>query len=203
MSGLDEAADGGHLDVVDDTFDRRAEFALVELAARAAERLFVDRDLLVDLAAFVERVLAEAEARFIGLAERLADRGVGAPALFARGGDPALEVDHFATRVEQFGLRNDILGGKRLEHRNLLLREAEAARQAVDGGVGFGAFAAALLGRRLERGDPARQRFAAGIAEQGFVAADRIACPGALGLKPRRAFAERLGFGLDLTEFGR
>ena len=50
LAGLDEAADGGHLDVVDDAVDRRTQLQPAERAA-AAERLLVDGDLLLDLAA--------------------------------------------------------------------------------------------------------------------------------------------------------
>ena len=87
----------------------------------------------------------------LGLAERFADRGTGAPGLLARRGDAALQVDHFAPRGHHFGLRDDVLGGERLEHRDLLAGEREAALQAVDRGIGLGDFAAALLGRRAQR----------------------------------------------------
>ena len=107
---------------------------------------FVDRDLRVDLAALVERLLAELEVGLAGLGLRFAHRGHRPALLLARGGDPALEVDDLAARVEQVGLRNDVLGGQRLEHRDLLLGERQAALQAADRRRGFGGFAARLVG---------------------------------------------------------
>ena len=62
----------------------------------AAQSLFVDRHLRGDLAALVQRVLAELETGFGRLALRLADCGKCAALLLARRSDPPLKVDHLA-----------------------------------------------------------------------------------------------------------
>ena len=67
----------------------------LSLPCGAAKRLLVDRDLGGDLAALVERLLAELEVGLGRLGLGLAHRGNGLALLLARGGDPALEVDDF------------------------------------------------------------------------------------------------------------
>ena len=82
---------------------------------------------------FVERFLAELETGLARLALRFADGGGGAARPAPGAGDTALQVDDFAPRVEQLGLRHDVLGGQRLEHLHALLGERQAAAQAADG----------------------------------------------------------------------
>ena len=147
------------------------------LRARRAPRSdsFVDRDLGVDLAALVERRLAEFEIGLRRLRLRFAHRGHRLALLLARGGDPALQVDDLAALVEKVGLRNDVLGRQRLEHRDLLLGEREAALQAADRRRGFAGFAPRLVGRRLQRRNLAAQRRFARDAK--LLARRRNRCP--------------------------
>ena len=78
--------------------------------------------------------------------------------------------------LSKLGLRDDILGGERLEHLSTsLLGEAQAAAQAADRRLRLRHLAPPLLGRRTERRDTARQRLAADGAQRRFLAARRSA----------------------------
>ena len=125
----------------------RTDLGPAELAFGAAQRLLVDGDLGVDLAALVERLLLELKRRLGRLGLGLAHRGEGLALLLARGGDAALDVDDLTLLFEEVGLRNDVLGGERRHHLDLVLREAQRALQAADRRRGFARHRAAP-GRR-------------------------------------------------------
>ncbi len=78
------------------------------------------------MAAFVERLLLEVEARALHLGARFADGGLRTRDRLARGGEAALDVDGLALCSEQLGLRDDALRRERFEHRHLFAREAQA-----------------------------------------------------------------------------
>ena len=99
LAGLHEGPDGRDLHVIDDAIHRRADFRTVLLSTGAAQRLLIHCDLRVDLAALVKRLLAEFEVRLARLRKGLANRRAGTALLLTCGGDPALQVDHFAPLV--------------------------------------------------------------------------------------------------------
>src|SRR6185369_11114683 len=104
--------------------------------------------------------------------------------------------------IEQIGLRDDVLGGERLEHRNLFLGEHEAAGKTLDCRRSLAGFAPCLVGGRLERRDLAANRGFASDLQFLFALAVGTGAgnilPGAFGCQSRYSRLQRLVLGLEL-----
>ena len=173
------------------------------LAGRRAMSASLTAIFAVDLAALVERRLAELEIGLGGLRLRFAHRRHGLALLLARRGDPALQVDDLAALVQKVGLRNDVLRRQRLEHRDLLLGEREAALEAADRRRGFAGFAPRLVGGSraspailLRSADSRAKRSACSPAQSVPVQATFRPVPSAVRREDARL--QRLVLGLDL-----
>jgi hypothetical protein len=124
--------------------------------------------------------------------------------LLARGRDSALDVDDLALLVEEVGLRNDMFGGERRHHLDLVLSKGERALEAVDRRLRFGRVAPRLVGGGLRRGDLAAQRGLARHAKRFLAGAVRTfagdVLAHALGRQPCGTRLEGFRFRLDLPE---
>ena len=175
-------------------------------ARRAAQRLLVDRELGVTWLRSLSAYWRNSKLASLGLGLRLAHRGHRPALLLARGGDPALEVDHFAPGVEQVGLRERCSwrpaarasstccwASARLPCRLLIVAAASAASRRR---CSAAAPSAAILLRQGRLPDCAQRRFLARAIRAVHATAGPCLRRSAA---PTRAWSD-FGLGFDLAE---